>query len=330
MTLIIGDEILIKDSIGSKGSTNVVGDIIANTSDLGTRGSNYIVGDEVSVWDNKIGVKSGGAYSLVPNQVNSVYYHGFGYFMWELNIVRRSPTKSDLGLYIVKRATNSDNLAIGDITHIELADDDPRVEWNGGYNMYTFVDPVYTNGYSGRQGCILCTDTLMYFFTYSDRKIYRINKITGGYVYTGTYPVTSTISTFDGTYIYSYTTAPFNVYQVKISDFTIANSIGGSDYKVPPFFILGSEIWITRGAVGSDGILKEHNVSDLSLTGETQYGLYLDENGLSAVLSSNSPNYGWFNGVCYSGHCSGSGWHRWTASTGYVTDPITIESPYSP
>jgi hypothetical protein len=328
MALVVGDVILIKDKIGSKGPSNIIGDIIANTSDLGTRGSNYIVGDEISIWD-KLGVKTASSFSLIPNQVKSEYYHGFGYFMWELIIIMRSPTKTDLGLYIVKRATNSDNLEIGDITHIELDDDDPRIEWNESFNQYTFVDPVYTNGYNQRSGCILCTDTLMYFFVYADRSIYLIDKITGEYTLVGTFPVTSTISTFDGEYIYSYKTSPFMVYKVSLSTLSVVASIAGSDYKVPPFFIVGNKIWITRGTVGYAGTLNEHNVSDLSLTGDTTGGLYLDEGSNIGRLSSNSQTYGWFYGVCYSGFCAGTGWHRWLVSTGYVTPVITIESPYS-
>jgi len=58
MALVVGDSVLVKDKIGSKGSTSVVGDIIAEDSTHGTSGGPYVVGDTVSVWDRDIGIKT--------------------------------------------------------------------------------------------------------------------------------------------------------------------------------------------------------------------------------------------------------------------------------
>jgi len=71
VALIVGDTVLTKDRIGSKGPTTLIGDTIVNTSNLGTRGNDYLIDDTISVWDRRIGIKSG---SILPTPGTIDYY----------------------------------------------------------------------------------------------------------------------------------------------------------------------------------------------------------------------------------------------------------------
>lgn len=322
MTFIIGNTLLVKDKIGSMCSGSVVGDTVGCINNLGSTSSNYVVGDTIVVWDKDIGLKTS-SFSKIPADTYHSAFSGYGNFMWELLSIISSATRDNLGSFLIKRAINSDDLTISDISKVCVAEDGD-VTFSGG--VYTWNEPILTDTFE-----ILADDNEIYLII-DELTVYYFNKFSGAYSLIGTLGGTNTRGiAFDGSYIYALDYAydgnqyHHRIFKFKKSDLSIVATFNSSAAGGlwPPFAISGSSLWYSFAAQGGGRTTIELNISDLSLTGDSvSVDCISDE--FYWKQGSNGSGLSWV----YSTSISPHGWIKFYPESGTTTGAITIESEF--
>ncbi len=266
----VGDKVLLIPNksgghIASKLSTPQVGDIVILIS---YKGRNYIL--------------SSAGFTPIP--IPAVYYrcfNGYGEYMWELVGAIRDPTEEKLGLYLIKRINNSDNLEIESITKIRTPTEE---EISYAYGSYYWNVPIIGYG-AGIYYWMIATDGEIYLQNNTGataKNVYQIDKEDGTLTLKGTLGGTYTyVVAYDGEFIYALDhPAQWDqwIYKIKMSDFsTVATyhttSWGG---MWGPLTVVDDKLWSSWAPVGGGYYIREHNKSDLTLTGKT-YPLFIDD-----------------------------------------------------
>lgn len=327
MTFFVGDQLLVKDNIGSMSSTRYVGDNIAVDSFLGTEGDSYVVGDCVSIWDRELGLKSYGGFDKIPPDVYLRWFNGYGDFMWEVVSIIVSATQENLGLYLVKRINNSDNLEIGSIKKIRVAAEG-EVSFVSG--QYWWNEPII--GVGSLLHDMVADDSEIYFARYGNGYIYKLNLYNGTLTYKGTMGGVGTQAiAYDGGYIYALDTRGTSdqyMYKIRMSDFVIVASYHNTSWggMWNPFIIVDDKIWSSYAPHGGSYIIREQNKSDLSLTGVTK------SNPIFNLQTNWQSCYGISGGYEYEAWAwddYDNAWKKYSPTKGSKSAAITIENEFA-
>jgi hypothetical protein len=323
MSFSVGDSISVKDKKGSKTVSPSIGDKIISEGGYGRRSSSFSVGSRIYVAPSickKYGYKSG---TVVP-AISFDRWSGYGEFVWQHICTKVSSIKEDLGIWVVKRENNTENLSINEIWQIPA--DDVDVTYNPALGTYTWNETLLSDAHANIG--IMATDTDTYMF--NSNTIYNFDTATGAYSVKGTIPAGSLVLAFDGSNIFARSEG--HIYKIRFSDLTVTATLTEGypiDYA-PPIFISGSSVWFTRYAAGGgtgNGRMTEYNYSDLTPTGnyyeEAIYGIYY-----SPQDNSSSGIKFWYNGYSDSKILPGVNWRTWDISSGAVSDTIIPDSPY--
>jgi hypothetical protein len=325
-TFSVGDKIKYNGNTGSKTSTPIVGSKILVNGKYGHYSNNFNVGDRIWIdkgFNKDYGYKS--KYIIPVPDYTCDRWSGYGDYMWQHICVRSVATRDDLGIWVVKRVNNSDDLSINDVWQIKA--DDLDVTYSSLTEKYTWNEPLLAN--NSTEVGIMCTDSITYMFNLNT--IYNFDMETGEYSVKGSLPSNTYPVAFDGTSIFARKYAN-KIYRFRFSDLTAMATLdggSGSNVYIPPIFISGSNVWFTQYMIGSgpNGNMEKRNYSDLTSTGVSySNGVYQYDN-FPQVNSGSGVKY-WFNGFSDTYPSPHTGWKTWDIGTGVTSNTITIESPY--
>lgn len=324
--------------VGVKGGTAAVSNKIACTGNkIAVNHGTYSVSNAVLVKQgigHKVGFKSGEPYTPIPYD-NDEYYNdlfgGYGTYLWQIKCVFHSPTRDNLGLYLIKRLNDSNDLTILDITKIRLAEDDEvcyGCVWPNGYTWQWGYNSLY-----GNHNRLTATDYEIYILCGLDNKLYRVNKTNGDLIYHHTFPgVAGDVNwvDYDGSSFYSFywddAHYAYRLYRYD-SVFNLKASLyeGSGRYYAPPLFFTGDgKIWFYRFRGSS--MMAEANTSDLTLTGDT--GTF-DSYAIEVGGQNGSGNRFWYHTkLFYDGNWHSS-WTQWNSVSHSWGTHQTIASEYS-
>ncbi len=303
MALVVGDIVLVKDSVGSKGSPSVVGDEIAVNSGLGTKGINYVVGDEIVIWDKALGIKSGGEVTKIPD-AEKFYspYSGCGDWAWELISVYATSASENLKAYWVKRSTNSASLDVASIDNF-LTATATEITYYAPQGLYYWVKPIFGVSESlGANSIYLLSDDqthyIMNIVSNSQHIIYNFDPSTGAISQLVSYnPGTyGFVLWYENGYFYSYGRNNEAIYKIRASDFTIVASSPSATYAWSQIIITQNYIYAlyTLMVPPYTQTFRQLNKSDLSYTGV--HGSTSFTYVTAYFLISNGVDMGWVTG----------------------------------
>jgi hypothetical protein len=322
----VGDRVCVDINKGHKTYRSPsAGNKIIIKNNIGHLSGNISSGDRIWV-SGKYGFKS---TSIVPVYITRQYFHGFGDYMWEYIQKVSSANRSELGIYIVKRDNFSDNLEVLESWHLEA--DDEYVTYNSG--TYTYSQPPLTTW----DIYVMADETSMYLIPrLGGGSCYSFNKNDGTYSVVGTYPVVSETSNYDGEYFYSVQiiVGGVGIYKINSSTLSIAASRFAPGSWIHPHHVVGDYVWSDYVAHGVLTRREKNNKSDLTYTGISHGPIvpegynYLSSHHPLTVGNTRDGSVLWFYGHPYSGILGvlgDDGWRKWDASTGAISDVITID-----
>lgn len=353
MTYSVGDKISVYRKkggtlVGTKSGNKSVGNKTSVNNAVGVTNGEYSVGDKIVVWrgnKHRVGMRGGSVENInIPSTLPySKSWHGYGTYLWQTITIWQSLNREDLGLYVVQRLIDSDNLKIKSAWRaLEAEDEYVRLE----DSTYYWEQPPYAP-YREGVGDVplyLGTDTDMYMclytgYTDTNFQVYSFDRNNGGINYigkffrSGSFEMLLDMAHFDGSYLYTRSEVygggypgHYEIVKYKTTDLSIAArhpALNSSNSTMPVLTFVGDKAWAVIYSAGNYKY-RELNKGDLTPTGDYYNNYILYSSYPFWVGNKPDGSIIWFYGVI-KGDESNPGWKKWYSSSGTVSANITPE-----